>query len=76
VVELPADLVLYGFGPVLVRKAGGFDGIRGGPQCVRAHMADGDCLTGGSGSGHCGGSLYITRAHATNKPTTNLLGGA
>jgi hypothetical protein len=39
-------------------------------------MADGDCLTGGSGSGRCGGSLYITRTDATGKPTTNLLGGA
>jgi hypothetical protein len=30
VVELPADLVFYGFWPVRVSKAGGFDGISGG----------------------------------------------
>ena len=37
-------------------------------------MADGDGLTGGSGCGRCGGSLYITRTDATGKPTANLLG--
>ena len=37
-------------------------------------MADGDGLAGGSGSRHCGGSLSIIDAHATCKPTTNLLG--
>jgi Xaa-Pro aminopeptidase len=43
---------------------------------VRAHMADRNCLTGGSGSGRCGGSVDITRTYATGKPTTNLLRGA
>jgi hypothetical protein len=74
VVELPADLVFDGFWPVRMRKAGGFDGISGGTQCVCAHMADGDGLTGGSGSGFCGRSLDIARTDATGKPTTNLLG--
>jgi hypothetical protein len=37
-------------------------------------MADGDGLTGGSGCGRCGGTLYITRTDATGKPAANLLG--
>jgi hypothetical protein len=37
-------------------------------------MADGDGLTGGPGSGRCGGSIYIARTDTTGKPTTNLLG--
>jgi hypothetical protein len=74
VVELPADLVFDGFWPSRVRKAGGFDGISGGPECVRAHMAHGDGLTGGPGGGRRGGSLYITGTDATGKPTANLLG--
>jgi hypothetical protein len=41
---------------------------------VRTHVADGDGLTGGSGSSRCGGTLYITRADATSEPTANLLG--
>ena len=36
-------------------------------------MADGDRLTGGSGSGRCGGSLYIACTDAADKPTTNLV---
>jgi hypothetical protein len=76
VVELPADLGFSGFRPVRVRKAGGCDGIRGGTECVRAHMADGDCLPGGSGRGRGGGSRYLTHTDATGEPTTDLLGGA
>jgi hypothetical protein len=37
-------------------------------------VADGDGLTGGSGSGRCGGTLYLTRTDATGKPTANLVG--
>jgi hypothetical protein len=36
-------------------------------------MADGDGLPGGSSSCRCGGSLHITSADATDKPTANLL---
>jgi hypothetical protein len=41
---------------------------------MRAHVADGDGLTGGLGRGRCGGTLYITRTDATGKPTANLVG--
>jgi len=37
-------------------------------------MADGDGLAGGSGSGRCGGSRYITCTDAADEPTANLLG--
>jgi hypothetical protein len=73
VVELPADLVLDGFRPIRVRKADGSDGVSGGTECVRAHVADGYGLTGGSGSSCSGGSDDITRADATGEPTTDLL---
>ena len=73
VLELPAALVFDGFWPVRVRKTGGLGGISGGAQCVRAHMADADGLTGGSGSGRCGGRLHIARTDATDKPTADLL---
>lgn len=72
--ELPTDLLFHGFWPLRVRQAGGSDGISGGTECVRAHVADGDGLAGGSGSGGCGGSLYITRTDAAGKPTANFLG--
>ena len=73
VLELPADLVFDGLWPVRIRKAGGVGGISGRTLRVRAHVADGDGLAGGSSSGHCGGSLHITSADATDKPTANLL---
>jgi hypothetical protein len=59
---------------VRIREAGGIDGIRGGTECVRAHMADRDGLAGGSGGGRCGRSLHVTLANAARKPTANLLG--
>jgi hypothetical protein len=74
VVELPADLVFDGFWSVGLRKASRRRGICGGTQGVRTHVADGDGLTGGLGSSRRGGTLYITRADATSKPTANLLG--
>jgi hypothetical protein len=37
-------------------------------------MADGDGLTGGSGSGRGGGSRHITCTDAANEPTANLIG--
>ncbi len=70
------DLGFGDFRPVRVRKRGGSNGIRGGAQRVRAHMADGDGLTGGSRSSLRGRSLHITRTDATGKPTADLLGRA
>jgi hypothetical protein len=74
VLELPADLVFDGFSPVGVRKASRLHGICGGTEGVRAHVADGDGLTGGSGSGRCGGTRYITRTDGTGKLEVNLVG--
>jgi hypothetical protein len=71
--ELPADLVLGGFWTVGSRQADGFDGIRGGTQCVRTHMADGYGLTGGSGDGSGCRSLYVTGSAATDESTADLL---
>ncbi len=73
--ELPADFIFNRFWPVRVREAAGFAGIGGGTQRVRAHMADGDGLTGGSGSGRCGGSRDFTWTDAAGKPAANLLDG-
>jgi hypothetical protein len=73
-VKLPADLVVYGFWPVRVGKACGFDGVSGGTERVSAHMADGDGLTGGARSGRCGGSPYITCTDAAGKSTADLVG--
>ena len=74
VVELPADLVVDRFWALGVRKAHGFGGISGGTECMRTHVADGDGLTSGSGSGRCGGSLDVARTDATGKPSADLLG--
>jgi hypothetical protein len=74
VVELPADLVFDGSWPVRVRKADGSDGITGGTECMCAHMADSDRLTGGSGRGRCSRSPHLTCTDATGKPPANLLG--
>jgi hypothetical protein len=38
-----------------------------------AHVADGDALPGGAGSGVGGGSLYSTGRDATSKAAANLL---
>lgn len=72
--ELPADLVVDDFWPARCCEAGGFGGISGGAQCVRAHVADGYGLTGGSGSSQCGGIFYITGRDATGESTANFLG--
>jgi hypothetical protein len=40
---------------------------------MRAHVAHDDGLTGGSGGGHCGGSLHITRTDTAGEPAANLL---
>ena len=74
--EMPADLVAARFWPVGGGQAGGLDGIRGGAECVRAHMSDGYALTGGSGSGDCRGNLDITGGVATDESTADLLGSA
>ncbi|MGH9044430.1 MAG: hypothetical protein ACRDVP_06305 [Acidimicrobiales bacterium] len=63
--ELPADLALGGFWPVGGDQAGRLGGVCGGAQCVRAHVADGDGLTRGSGSGSCCGSLHLAGRNTT-----------
>ena len=73
-VELPAHLIVGGVCPVWIRKTGGFDGVGGGTQRVGTHMANGDSLTGSSGSGCCSGVLHLTRTDATSEPTANPLG--
>jgi hypothetical protein len=73
VVKLPADLVVDGFWSLRVRKADGFDGIGGSTECVGAHMANGDGLASGTGSGFCGRGLYLIRTDATGKPAVNPL---
>ncbi len=75
VLVLPANLVFDGLWPVRVREADGLGRIGGGTKCMGAHMAHGYGLTGGSGRGRCGGSLYITSTDATDKPTADLLRG-
>nr|WP_163548555.1 hypothetical protein [Candidatus Frankia nodulisporulans] len=72
-IELPAELVLDGSWPA-GGQAGRFGCIRGGAQCVRAHVADGYGLTGGSGSGSCRRSLHITGIDPTHESTADLLG--
>jgi len=72
--ELPADLVVHDFWPVGSRQAGGSDGIRGGTECVRAHVAGRYGLAGGSGSGGSCGSCHLAGRHTTDEATTNLLG--
>jgi hypothetical protein len=74
VIELPADLVVHDLWSVRGRQAGGFDGIRGGAQCMRAHVADGRGLTGGTGSGGGCGSLHLVGRHATDEAPANLPG--
>jgi hypothetical protein len=73
--ELPADLVVDDFWPVGSRQTGGFDGIRGGAQCVSAHVADRDGLTGGSGSRGSGSSFDLAGRHTTHEAAANLFGG-
>ena len=46
-----------------------------GTECMRAHMADGGGLTGGSGRSRCGRSLHLTCTDATGTPPANLVGG-
>jgi len=59
-----------------VVKGDGSRGIGGSAQRVRAHMADGDRLTGGSRGSLRSRSLHITGTDATGKPTADLLGRA
>jgi hypothetical protein len=67
VVQLPADLVVDRSWALGMRKAGGSGGIRGRTECMRTHVADGDGLTGGPGSGRCGRRVDIARTDATGK---------
>jgi hypothetical protein len=63
-----------GFRPVASRQASGFDGIRGGTQRVRTHVADGCGLTGGSGGGSGRGSLHLAGRDTANESAADLLG--
>jgi hypothetical protein len=74
VIDLPADLLFDGLRPPRVSKTGGFGGIGGGAESMRAHVADSDGLPGGSGSCRCGGSHTLSRTDATVEATPNLLG--
>jgi hypothetical protein len=76
VVELPTNLVVGYFWPVGRRQAGRSDGISGRAECVRTHMADRYCLTGGSGSGSRRGCLHRADGHTAYEPTADLLGSA
>jgi hypothetical protein len=76
VVELPAHLFFDCSWAIRIPEAGGFDGVGRGAECVRAHMADGDGLTGGSGSGRCSSALHVTRSDAAGKSTANLIRSA
>jgi hypothetical protein len=73
-VELPTNLFLDGFWPVRIGNGSGFCCIGGGTECVRAHVADGGSLTGGSGGSRCCTARYISCTDATDKPATNSLG--
>ena len=75
VVKLPADLDFEGVWTVRGCESDGLSCVRGGPQCVSAHMADTDGLSGGSGCSRCGGNRNLTHSDATNKSTANLVGG-
>lgn len=72
--ELPADLVIDGFWPVRSRQAGGFGGIRGSAECMRAHVADGYGLAGGSGNRRCGRSFYLSGRDRTGESAANFVG--
>jgi hypothetical protein len=72
--ELPADLAFDRVWPIRVRQPGGFGGVRGGAQRMRAHVADADGLTRGSGGGHRSRSRDVARTDATGKATANLVG--
>lgn len=72
--ELPTDFVVGRLWTVRIRESDGFDGISGGAQCMRSHMADGHRLTGGSGSGQCGRRFDLTRRYATFESAADFLG--
>lgn len=72
--ELPAGLVVDDLWPIGSRQNGGFDGIRRGTQCMRAHVADAYGLTGGPGSrGGCG-RTHLAGRHAADEAAADLLG--
>jgi hypothetical protein len=73
-VELPTNLFFDGFWPIRIRNAGGFGGVGRGAECVRAHMTGGCGLAGGSGSGRCCTTRYLTRTDPTDKPAANSFG--
>jgi hypothetical protein len=52
------------------------DGISGGAERVRAHVADGYGLTGGSRGSACCARRDIARGDATDEAATNLRSSA
>jgi hypothetical protein len=74
VVQLPTDLVVHDFWPVWSRQAGGSYCIRGGTECVRAHVAGRYRLAGGSGGRGSCGSCHLVCRHTTDEAPTNLVG--
>jgi hypothetical protein len=75
VLELPVDLVVDHPGPVGRRQSGRFRGIRGCPQCVRAHVSDGCGLGGRPGGCHGSRAIHLACGTAGNKPSADLFGG-
>jgi hypothetical protein len=71
--ELPADLLVHDLRATWSRETGGSDGIRGGAQCMRAHVTDRHGLAGGSGSSRRRGSLHLIGRHAPDEASANLL---
>lgn len=75
VVELPADLGVDDFRSVGSGKPCGLDGVGRRAECVRAHVADGDSLPGGSGGR---GGRWISQfagRDTTDEAPANLGGG-
>jgi hypothetical protein len=69
--ELPLQFVGSGLRPVRRGQAGGFDGIGGGAEGVRTHVADGGGLARCSGRGSGGGYVHATRSAAIGEPSAN-----
>jgi hypothetical protein len=73
------DLGFDGFRPGRTRKADRFDGMSRSVQCVRAHVADTDGLTGSPGHGHRARTLWLAcsdtiaacllSSHEADRPT-------
>jgi hypothetical protein len=75
VLELPTDLLLGDLRPVGSGQAGSLNGIGGGAERVRAHVAHGYCLTRGSGGRQGGRRSPLGNGDAPDEPATDLRGG-